>query len=146
MNNIRHPAALLRLENRTASNGHLQDEQYQTPDRTASVRKPHCIKWSLIRWTTSHPTTLLQLGNRTASNGQVNIITFFVVSLHFSFNTSLHFISFFLFFVWSFGFPHWRVVHVRKANHMVEGNEPQHNSKWTSFVNNFQTSPYNFST
>ena len=28
---------------------HLQDEQHQTPDRTASVRKPHYIKWSLIR-------------------------------------------------------------------------------------------------
>ena len=86
---------------------HLQDEQYQTPDRTASVIKPHCIKWSLIRWTTSHPTALLQLENHTASNGQVNIITFFVVSLHFSFNTSLHFISFFLSFCLEFSILNW---------------------------------------
>ena len=57
----------------------------------------------------------------TASNGQVNDITFFVIYLPFSFNTSLHFISFFLFSVWSFGFPHWRVIHVRRSKRHGRG-------------------------
>ena len=48
MNNIRHPTALLRLENRTASNGHLQDEQHRTPDRTASNGQVNDITFFVV--------------------------------------------------------------------------------------------------
>ena len=123
MNNIRYPTALLQLENRTASNAHLEDEQHQTHDHAASVRKPHSIKWSSERhYFFCRFSTIFHLTH--------------VCTLFPSF--------FFLFGV--LGFHIGELYTCKEVNCMVEGNETQHNSKWTSLVNNFQTSPYNFYT
>ena len=121
---------------------HLQDEQYQTPDRTALVRESHCIKCSSERhyffFVVSLP--FLHLTYLFALHQMVKWTALLFLSFlyHFSFNTSLHFISFFLFLFGVLGFHIGELYTCEEANCMVEGNESQHNSKWTSLVNNFQ--------